>query len=357
MGLGATDVEGRLAASVGKLEAVVPNFTPALDVPNGGLLCALPALLAVGLLAGVERHLKLPKGYYGFDSLLLLLAFMALARLESIESLRYSAPGEWGKLLGLDRVPEVRTLRAKIALLWPKRMPRGNGVRRCASAGWGRPPNRRTLHRRACARVQRQPNPAAAPLCGPPASVPTRHHRLLSQCHGRPTLLRGQPGGRPGVDPGHRAGDRAAPGATPAHVSKPLENELETLKAKRKQTPQHVSIEELPQEGHFRQLSTQSKHLVDTIKMIAYRAEMAMANSLREHLKRPDEARRLLRALYTSEADLLPDPEAGTLTVRVHHGANAATDRVIEKLCEELNATQTVFPRTNLRLVLKLGST
>ena len=28
-----------------------------------------------------------------------------------------------------------------------------------------------------------------------------------------------------------------------------------------------------------------------------------MANSLREHLTRPDEARRLLRALYASEAD------------------------------------------------------
>ena len=117
MGVGAADVVGRLAASVGELEAVAPDFTPALDVPNGGLLCALPALLAVGLLAGVERHLQLPKGYYGLDSLLLLLAFMALARLASIEALRYSAPGEWGKLLGLDRVPEVRTLREKIRLL------------------------------------------------------------------------------------------------------------------------------------------------------------------------------------------------------------------------------------------------
>ena len=74
--------------------------------------CArLPALLALGLLASSERFFQLPKGYYGLDSLLLLLAFMALARLKSIESLRYCAPGEWGKLLGLDRVPEVRTLR------------------------------------------------------------------------------------------------------------------------------------------------------------------------------------------------------------------------------------------------------
>jgi len=55
MGVGAADVEGRLAASVGDLHAVAPDFTPALDVPNGGLLCALPALLAVGLLEGVER--------------------------------------------------------------------------------------------------------------------------------------------------------------------------------------------------------------------------------------------------------------------------------------------------------------
>ena len=135
-----------------------------------------------------------------------------------------------------------------------------------------------------------------------------------------------------------------------------LQCELDTLKAKRKETPHHITLDELPEEMRFRQLSTQSKQLIDTIKMIAYRAETAMANSLREHLKRPDEARRLLRALYTTEADLLPDPEVGTLTVRLHHSANAVTDQVIEKLCEELNATETVFPRTNLRLVLKLGS-
>lgn len=42
--------------------------------------------------------------------------------------------------------------------------------------------------------------------------------------------------------------------------------------------------------------------------------------------------------------------------MRLHHSANAANDRVIEKLCEELNATETLFPRTNLRLALKLGS-
>ena len=105
MGMAAADVQGRLAASVGELDAVAPCFAPALDVPNGGLLCALPALLAVGLLDGVEGHLTLPKGYYGLDSLLLLLAFMALARLASIESLRYCAPGGVGQPPGVGSRP------------------------------------------------------------------------------------------------------------------------------------------------------------------------------------------------------------------------------------------------------------
>jgi hypothetical protein len=123
MGMGAADVAGRLAASVGELDAVAPRFEPALDVPNGGVLFALPALLAMGLLEGIAGFFQLPKGYYGLDSLLMLLAAMALARLKSIESLRYDAPGEWGKLLGLDRVAEVRTLRKKIQLLAGENQP------------------------------------------------------------------------------------------------------------------------------------------------------------------------------------------------------------------------------------------
>ena len=43
MGVAAADIEGRLAASVGELDAVVPDFSPALDVPNAGVLRALPA--------------------------------------------------------------------------------------------------------------------------------------------------------------------------------------------------------------------------------------------------------------------------------------------------------------------------
>jgi len=81
-------------------------------VPQGGVLLALPALLATGLLRFTGQMYTLPQGYYGIDSIFLLLALMALARIPSMEQLRYVAPGEWGNLLGLDPIPEVRTLRA-----------------------------------------------------------------------------------------------------------------------------------------------------------------------------------------------------------------------------------------------------
>jgi len=114
MGRGATATLERLAASLGQLGEMVPRFEDALDIPKGGVLLALPALLVCGLLRHAGQYFQLPPGFYGLETIFLLLAFMALARLKSIEALRYCAPGEWGKLLGLDRIPEVRTLRAKL---------------------------------------------------------------------------------------------------------------------------------------------------------------------------------------------------------------------------------------------------
>jgi len=90
--------------------------------------------------------------------------------------------------------------------------------------------------------------------------------------------------------------------------------------------------------------------------MIAYRAETAMVNILRPHLSRPDEARKLLQTIYKTEVDLLPDEKNQTLTVRLHHLANHVSDQSIQELCDELNATEIVFPGTNLQLIYKLGA-
>jgi hypothetical protein len=116
MGYGATRSLERVAAAMGTLEAAPIIFEAARDIPQGGVLLALPALLSVGLLRHSELY-ELPQGFYSLSSVLVLLALMALARIRSIEQLRYAAAGEWGNLLGLDRVPEVRTLREKLKLL------------------------------------------------------------------------------------------------------------------------------------------------------------------------------------------------------------------------------------------------
>ena len=106
-----------MLASLFREGPVSPSFSQCLDVPNGAVLLGLPGLLQMGLLRHAGKYFQLPQGYYGLESIFLLLAFMALARLKTIESLRYCSPGEWGKLLGLDRIPEARTLRRKVKIL------------------------------------------------------------------------------------------------------------------------------------------------------------------------------------------------------------------------------------------------
>ena len=128
------------------------------------------------------------------------------------------------------------------------------------------------------------------------------------------------------------------------------------LKAQRKAAKRHIPYEELPPEAQFDRLSTQSKHLVDAVKMIAYRAETAMAQLIRNKMTRHDDARSLLRAVYGTEIDLAPDPSAGTLTVRLHALANRSSDEAVRYLCAELTATETLFPGTDLRLIYELVS-
>ncbi|MEJ2122865.1 MAG: hypothetical protein P8Z76_19635, partial [Alphaproteobacteria bacterium] len=74
-----------------------------------------------------------------------------------------------------------------------------------------------------------------------------------------------------------------------------LTQDLDELKSQRKALKHHITIAELPEEERFKQLSTQSKLLIDTIKMVAYRAETDMAQMARETMRREDDARSLLR--------------------------------------------------------------
>ncbi len=562
MGMGASNVLDRVAASMGDLIAVGPVFQAVSDVPNGGVLFALPALLAVGLLHQAHRYFQLPKGYYGLESVFLMLAFLALARLPSLEQLRYRAPGEWGKLLGLDRIPEVRTLRKKLALLCDQQQANAWSAELCAQ--WmGEDPDQATVlyvdghvrvyhghqtelprhyvaRQKLCLRattdywvnamdgqpfflinqavdpgllqvleheivprlekeIPNQPTPEQLEADGKlhrftlvfdregysPVFLrrlkekriacltyhkypredwpqeeffPCQVNLVSGACvemrlAERGTFLGGKvwlreirkltnsghqtavlstdyrsklepvaaamfarwsqenffrymrehygldrlvdyateeiPDTTKVVNPAYRRLDgqvrslrgqltrklaafsamglngEIEPKKVAAFEQKKAElkeqiddltKALDALKAQRKAVEHHITIAELPEQERFKQLSTQSKHLIDTIKMVAYRAETAMAQIAREKMHRDDDARSLLRAIYSTEADLLPDENAGTLTVRVHHQANRCSDEVIRHFCTELNQTETIFPGTNLRLVYELVS-
>ena len=117
MGTACTRADERIQAALGLAIGATTRFEASQDVAMGGLLAGLPALCANGLLTGLGRHLKLPRGFYSALHILLLLGFMALGRIKRPEHLRQTPPGELGRVIGLDRVPEVRTLREKITLL------------------------------------------------------------------------------------------------------------------------------------------------------------------------------------------------------------------------------------------------
>ena len=111
-------LEERLLACQGELLEAAPHFEPVEGVANAGVLLALPAIIGEGLLRSAERvYAPLKAGFYGLQSILLCLVMMALLRIKSIERLSAHQPGELGILLGLDRVPEVKTLRRKLGEL------------------------------------------------------------------------------------------------------------------------------------------------------------------------------------------------------------------------------------------------
>jgi hypothetical protein len=114
-----------------------------------------------------------------------------------------------------------------------------------------------------------------------------------------------------------------------------------------------VPLKDLPETERYRQLCPESKHFIDTIKIIAYRAESALAGELREHLGREDDARALLRRVFVTPANLRPDYAQKTLLVELHRLGSPLQDAAIAKLCEELTATETKFPTTELTLTYR----
>ena len=558
MGTACTRADERMAAAVGLMQSTATRYERCRDVAMGGLLAGLPALCGNGLLSGLGRHLALPKGFYGALHILIVLGFMALARIRRPEGLRHVPPGELGKVVGLDRVPEVRTLRAKIAALaengtpgaWMQELSRTwmeadpqeagylyvDGHVRVYHGTGTLLPRRYVSRERLCLRgttdywindalgrpffvvskavtdglaatlleeivpellasVPAQPAEAelaADPLLHRFAVIFDREgssHSLLSQLWARrigaityrkavkdqwpesefaetavpvpgggatrmplafkETVLSAgdaalpvleirrltatghqtviittarrldrlvvagrmfsrwcqenffgymmqhydidglvQYGGEdlPGtlevINPARRALEKALKeslgrirrlhaelgAATLQNDGGDIQARAERLQdiqrleadraevlTLRRHMPKKVTLASLPENERPRQLAPLGKLLTDTVKMIAYRAETALVGLLRPHLAKEEEARALVRELFVSSADLEPNEQENTLTVRIHRMASPAHDQAVSVLLTELTRDAFRHPETGTRLIYELA--
>ena len=108
----------RLWAALGLLDDALPLFAPAQNLPRAGVLLAIPALVASGLLSAAEKiYGSLHPSFYGLRTTLVAYVLLALLRIPRPEALKEYSPGELGRIVGLDRMPEVKILRRKLSQL------------------------------------------------------------------------------------------------------------------------------------------------------------------------------------------------------------------------------------------------
>ena len=105
----------RTLAAVGLLQEAETKLVAGQQLRCVGVLLAIPLLVETGLLEVAQRvYGSLENGFYGLRAMMLTLFLMSLLRIKNPEGLQRHPPEILGRLLGLDRSPEVKTLRRKL---------------------------------------------------------------------------------------------------------------------------------------------------------------------------------------------------------------------------------------------------
>jgi len=111
-------VNDRLLAYKGELVDAAPLFADRTGLARVGVLLAVPLIVQSGVLQAARQvYGDIGPAFYGLRTSLMALLFMALLRIKNPESLKGHNPMELGWLLGLDRAPEMKTLRRKLLRL------------------------------------------------------------------------------------------------------------------------------------------------------------------------------------------------------------------------------------------------
>ena len=106
----------RALARLGLLEDAMPLFAEAEQLPRAGVLLAVPLLVHHGVLPIFEKvYGSLGPAFYGLRTTVVTLFLLALLRIKRPENLKEYGPGDLGRIVGLDRAPEVKTVRRKLS--------------------------------------------------------------------------------------------------------------------------------------------------------------------------------------------------------------------------------------------------
>jgi hypothetical protein len=108
----------RYLAYMGLLNDAAPLFRAGTAIPGAGALLALPCLVESGVFRLSHKlYGDIGPAFYGLRTIILTLLLMALLRIKRSEQLKETDPVAFGRLLGLDRAPEVKTLRRGLTRL------------------------------------------------------------------------------------------------------------------------------------------------------------------------------------------------------------------------------------------------
>jgi biotin operon repressor len=133
-----------------------------------------------------------------------------------------------------------------------------------------------------------------------------------------------------------------------------LQEQIEKAKMGLKQMPQKVPLKNVLKEHEIVRLEKERKYISDVVKMACYRSETSLLNLLSPHFVRSkDEGRAFLKSLFQLPADILPDEQEKTLTVRFHPMANPRSNKALKDLCEIMNTETFCFPQTSLKMVFE----
>ena len=135
-----------------------------------------------------------------------------------------------------------------------------------------------------------------------------------------------------------------------------LEKEIQQVKTSKKEVPRKIKYSELPEEEKFDNVINDRKKFLDIIKMIAYRAGTAMSNMIKPLMSHPNESRVLLQKIYKTDANIYPDYNKKVLTIEIHNLAYWKDDKILQKLCGQINKSETKFPGTELTIYYKMVS-